>query len=621
MTILKSMPELTKKEKKELRRILMAAALLVVTLLLPIEGLWRLPIFLVPYLIVGGSVLLRAGKNIRKGQVFDENFLMALATVGAFCIGEYPEAVFVMLFYQVGELFEHIAVGHSRRSIASLMDIRPDTANWERDGAVTEADPEEIPVGSVIVVRPGERVPLDGVVLEGSSSLDTMALTGESLPRDIAPGESIVSGCVNLTGTLRVETTRAYGESTVSKILDLVENSASRKAKSEDFITRFARWYTPAVVIAALLVAIVPPLFDGAWVRWIHQALMFLVISCPCALVLSVPLSYFGGIGGASRCGILVKGSNYLEALASAETFVFDKTGTLTRGAFSVTQIAPSGNTTEAALLETAALAERDSTHPIALSIRAAWGGEAERSRVSEVREEAGHGVSALVDGRRVLAGNAKLLTAHGIAAPAVESAGTVVHVAADGKYLGYLLVSDTPKPEAKEALAGLRAHGLKTLMLTGDRRAAAEAVAKELGIDEVRAELLPGDKVAAVEEAIRRSSAKGKVVFVGDGVNDAPVLARADLGVAMGVMGSDAAIEAADIVLMDDDLRKLEKAVALSRRTNRIVWENIAFALAVKAAVLILGLLGAAQMSAAIFADVGVLILAVLNAMRTLRK
>lgn len=608
-----------KAEKLSLIRITVSAVLLVILHFIRAEGWIRLSLYLLPYLTVGYDVLLKACRGIARGQVFDESFLMALATVGAFAIGEYPEAVFVMLFFQVGELFEHLAVGKSRRSIAALMDIRPDTANLETESGIEETDPEEVAVGSVIVIRPGERVPIDGEVIEGESSLDTAALTGESLPRGIRPGEAVVSGSVNMTATLRVRTTKEFGDSTVSKILDLVENSASNKAKSESFITRFARWYTPAVVGAALLLALVPPLFDGQWYKWIHQALTFLVISCPCALVLSVPLSFFGGIGGASRQGILVKGSNYLEDLGKTETVLFDKTGTLTKGSFAVTRIASAGADGER-LIDRAAHAECDSTHPIAESIRRAFGKAADRSRVENVEEHTGKGVSAVVDGAVIRAGNALMMKEAGIDCGSVKAAGTVVHVSENGDYLGHIVISDEIKPESASVISELKKRSIRTVMLTGDRAEVGESVAGELGLDAVHSELLPADKVKHVEEELKNKSPNGKVVFAGDGINDAPVLARADLGIAMGALGSDAAIEAADIVLMDDDLNKLTKAIDISRRTNRIVRENIIFALAVKAVVLILGLLGRATMWAAVFADVGVLVICVLNAMRTLK-
>ena len=605
---------MTKREKKDLARIIVSAALLIVINFIPVDGWVRFALYLVPYLIVGFEVLKKSAVNIAHGQVFDENFLMAVATIGAFAIGEYNEACFVMIFYEVGELFEHVAVGKSRKSIASLMDIRPDTANLERDGEIEEADPDEVEIGSVIVVRPGERVPIDGEIIEGETLLDTVALTGEAVPRSARAGDAIISGCVNLTATVRVRTTKEAGESTVAKILELVENSADNKAKSEDFITRFAKYYTPVVVIGAVLLAIVPSLFDGQWTKWIHQALTFLVISCPCALVLSVPLSFFGGIGGASKNGILIKGSNYLEALSKTSAAVFDKTGTLTKGEFAVQKVEPAGMT-ESELLELAAYAELDSSHPIAESIRAAYGGKIDRERVTEWKNEAGKGVTAVINGERVLCGNEKLLREAGI-----EVGRTGVHLARNGEYAGSIKISDSVKPGAREALEALGRGGVTTIMLTGDHRSAAEEIAAEVGIDEYHAELLPQDKVSKIEEIIEKYGKTGKVLFCGDGINDAPVLARADIGVAMGAMGSDAAIEASDVVLMDDKLEKLSKAIEISRKTNRIVTENIVFALAVKAVVLALGLFGAATMWVAVFADVGVLVLCILNAMRCLR-
>ena len=605
---------MTKREKKDLARIITSAALLIAVNLIPVGGWVKFALYLVPYLIVGFEVLKKSAVNIAHGQVFDENFLMAVATIGAFAIGEYNEACFVMIFYEVGELFEHVAVGKSRKSIASLMDIRPDTANLERDGEIEEADPDEVEIGSVIVVRPGERVPIDGEIIEGETLLDTVALTGEAVPRSARAGDAIISGCVNLTATVRVRTTKEAGESTVAKILELVENSADNKAKSEDFITRFAKYYTPVVVIGAVLLAIVPSLFDGQWTKWIHQALTFLVISCPCALVLSVPLSFFGGIGGASKNGILIKGSNYLEALSKTSAAVFDKTGTLTKGEFAVQKVEPAGMT-ESELLELAAYAELDSSHPIAESIRAAYGGKIDRERVTEWKNEAGKGVTAVIDGVRVLCGNEKLLREAGI-----EVGRTGVHLARNGEYAGSIKISDSVKPGAREALEALGRGGVTTIMLTGDHRSAAEEIAAEVGIDEYHAELLPQDKVLKIEEIIEKYGKTGKVLFCGDGINDAPVLARADIGVAMGAMGSDAAIEASDVVLMDDKLEKLSKAIEISRKTNRIVTENIVFALAVKAVVLALGLFGAATMWEAVFADVGVLCLCILNAMRCLR-
>ncbi|QNO17764.1 heavy metal translocating P-type ATPase [Caproicibacterium amylolyticum] len=611
---------MTAKQKRTLFRILLAAGLLVVCVLLPVAGVLKFVLFLVPYLLVGYDVLWKAVRNIAHGQVFDENFLMCIATIGALAVGEYPEAVAVMLFYQVGELFQSYAVGRSRKSISKLMDIRPDSANLEdADGSVAVVDPEEVPVGSVIVVKPGERIPLDGTVLEGHSMVDTSALTGESVPREISAGAQAMSGCINQSGVLRISVTKEFGESTVAKILDLVENASSKKAKAENFITRFARWYTPIVVFAAVALAVLPPLMlHESFQNWLMRALNFLVVSCPCALVISVPLSFFGGIGGASRSGILIKGGNYMETLADTEVVVFDKTGTLTKGTFRVTQMAPQGSVSKEQLLETAALAESSSNHPISQSLRAAYGGELAPARVTNVEEIAGHGVKAVVDGRTVLAGNGKLMKQAGIPYEEVTLPGTVVHVAADGVYLGCLLISDEVKPDAKEAIAHLKAEGVKrTVMLTGDSRAVAQAVAKQLGVDEVHAELLPGDKVDAVEKLMQEKT--GSLVFMGDGINDAPVLARADVGVAMGALGSDAAIEAADIVLMDDKPAKLAAAVGISRRTLRIVRQNIVFALAVKLLVLVLSALGLANMWAAVFADVGVSVIAILNATRAL--
>ena len=610
---------MSRKQKKALLRIILGAALFIAACLLPLEGWVRGVCFIVPYLFAGGDVLWSAAKNIVRGQVFDEKFLMALATVGAFGIGEYPEAVFVMLFFQIGELFESVAVGRSRKSISELMDIRPDYANVERDGELVETDPEEVDVGSVIVVKPGEKVPIDGVVIDGASSLNTTALTGESLPRDVTEGDAVVSGCVNLSGLLRVRTTRGFGESTVAKILELVENSAASKSKSENFIARFAHWYTPCVVVGALLLALVPPLIVGGWSEWIRRALIFLVISCPCALVISVPLTFFGGIGGASKQGILIKGSNYMDALTHAELVVMDKTGTLTKGSFNVTGVYPRDCAPEK-LLEYAALAEAYSDHPIAQSLRRAWGGEADRRRVNDVEETAGQGVRAMVDGVEILAGNERLMEAHGINPRHMDEAGTVVHIAAAGQYAGCVVISDELKPGAKEAVGGMKAQGIrKTVMLSGDRAAAAQKAAAELGIDEFHAELLPGDKVERVEALLCETSPRGKLVFVGDGITDAPVLSRADVGIAMGALGSDAAIEAADIVLMDDKPEKIVTALRIARRTKRIVTQNIVFALAVKFAMLILGALGYANMWEASFADVGVCVIAVLNAMRAL--
>ena len=615
---------MTKRQKKTLARILGSGALL---LALQLGGaaaipLPRLLLYLVPYLLIGWDILYKAVRNILGGQVFDENFLMALATVGAFLTGEYPEGVAVMLFYQVGELFQSYAVGRSRRSIAALMDIRPDYANLERDGDLCQVDPEEVAVGDTIVIKAGERVPLDGIVLEGTSSLDTAALTGESLPRSVGPGGEVISGCINQSGLLRVRVQKPYGESTVARILDLVENSSTKKARVENFITRFARWYTPAVVAAAVLVALVTPLLAPVgWQESIHRALIFLVISCPCALVISVPLSFFGGIGGASKAGILVKGSNYLEALSNTEVVVFDKTGTLTKGVFEVAAIHPREGMDEAELLELAALAESWSEHPISLSLRRAWGKEADRTRVPEAQELSGRGVRAEVDGQVVLAGNHKLMEENGVTCEDCEKVGTIVHLAVDGGYAGHIVIADQPKEDAKEAIAALKAMGIrKTVMLTGDAREVGEAVARELGLDEVHAQLLPGDKVARVEQLLAGTSPKGKLAFVGDGINDAPVLSRADVGIAMGGLGSDAAIEAADIVLMDDAPSKLPVAIAIAKRTLSIARQNIIFALAVKAAVLVLGALGAANMWEAVFADVGVSVIAILNATRALQ-
>lgn len=606
-------------------RIAASAVLLVAAVLIPYEGPWRFVLFLPAYFVIGWDVLWKAARNIAHGQVFDENFLMALATVGAFCTGffgegEYPEAVFVMLFYQVGELFQGYAVGKSRKSIASLMDIRPDYANVERDGQLTQVDPEEVAVGDTITVKAGERVPLDGVVLEGQSMVNTSALTGESVPRQVQPGDDVISGCVNQSGLLRVRVTKPFGESTVQKILDLVENSSSKKAKAENFITKFARYYTPIVVFCALALALVPPLFVGDWVGWVQKALIFLVVSCPCALVISVPLSFFGGIGGASRQGILVKGGNYLEVLANTEIVVFDKTGTLTKGVFNVTAIHPE-EYSESGLLEMAALAESYSDHPISRSLKEAWGQELDASRVGEVEELSGRGVRAQVDGKTVCAGNDKLMEEIGVKWHPCHHVGTTVHVAVEGKYIGHIVISDEVKPDAKEAIAALKAQGVKkTVMLTGDAKAVGESVAKDLGLDEAYTQLLPGDKVDRVEALLSQKSPKGKLAFVGDGINDAPVLSRADIGIAMGALGSDAAIEAADIVLMDDKPSKIAKAMEISQRTLRIVRQNIVFALAVKLLVLALTPFGIANMWEAVFADVGVMVIAILNASRALQ-
>ncbi len=611
---------MTRKEKKALARILIAGALLIAASLAPLEGLWKLLAFLVPYVIVGWDVLWKAVRNIAHGQVFDENFLMALATVGALALGEYAEAVGVMLFYQVGELFQSHAVGQSRKSIAQLMDIRPDSATVLRDGEPVETDPDEVAVGEQILVRPGEKVPLDGVVVSGASTLNTAALTGESVPRTVAQGDEIVSGCVNLTGVLTVQVTKPFGESTVSKILELVENAASKKAAAENFITRFARVYTPAVVLGAVCLAVLPPLFMGGWATWVHRALIFLVISCPCALVISIPLAFFGGIGGASRRGILVKGGNYLERLAKVETVVFDKTGTLTQGVFEVASLHPAQGVTEGSLLECAALAEAYSNHPIAQSLRRAYGRDVDESRVTDVKEIAGRGVTAVIDGQSVAAGNEKLMADMGVKAASGSETGTVVYVARGGKYLGRVLIADRVKDSAPAAIRELKARGIKTVMLTGDAKAVGQAVGNALGLDEVHAELLPGDKVEHVEQLLAKKSPKAALAYVGDGVNDAPVLSRADVGVAMGAMGSDAALEAADVVLMDDDLGKLAAAMDVARKCSRIVTENIAFALGVKALFLVLGAFGLASMWEAVFADVGVAVIAILNAGRMLR-
>ena len=612
---------MTKKQKKMLMRILASAALFVIALLIPAEGWLKLVIFLVPYLLVGYKVLIKAGKNILHGQVFDENFLMCVATIGAFVLGEYLEAVAVMLFYQIGELFEDYSVGRSRRSIADLMDIRPEVARVERDGNEVEVDPEEVQIGETIVVRPGDRVPLDGTVISGRSSMDTAALTGESVPRTVREGDSVISGCINQSGVLKVRVDKAFGESTVSRILELVENSGDRKAQAEKFITRFARWYTPAVCISALLLAVVPSLITGRWSEWVGRALMFLVVSCPCALVISIPLSFFGGIGGASKQGILIKGGNFLEALANVDIVVFDKTGTLTKGTFKVVDV----NAKEISrddLIELTALAESQSTHPISRSIQEHYGKEIDHNRVCEVQEISGKGISATVDGRAVAAGNAALMQSMGLKPDTVNHAGTIVHVAVDGKYAGYIVISDEIKDDAKQAIADLHKMGVrKTVMLTGDRTATGESVAKEIGIDEAHCELMPADKVSHVERLIGERRKNGTLAFVGDGINDAPVLARADLGIAMGALGSDAAIEAADIVLMNDKPSSIATAIAISRKTHRIVNENIAFALIVKAIVLVLSALGKTTMWAAVFADVGVSVLAILNAMRALRK
>lgn len=613
---------MSKKQKKSLLRILLGGALLALCLALPLEGIWRLGAFLAAYLVSGGDVLWRAIRNIFRGQVFDENFLMCLATVGAFCTQEYMEGVLVMLLYQVGELFQSYAVGKSRGAISSLMDIRPDYANLLEAGETRQVDPEEVEIGQEILVRAGEKIPLDGIVVEGSAAIDTSALTGESAPREAEAGSELLSGCINLNGTLRLRVTKEFGESTVSKILDMVENASEKKAKAEDFITRFAKYYTPSVVFAALALAVIPPLFLGDWSAWVSRAMSFLVISCPCALVISVPLSYFGGIGGASKAGILVKGSNYLEALSKAEIVVFDKTGTLTRGNFALAEQAPAEGVAAQELLEYAALTESYSTHPIAQSIRAAYGEELDLSRVQDVREISGKGVLAQVDGAQIAAGNAKLMEEYCQSgyAPS-EAVGSVVYLARDGKYLGHLTIRDEIKEDAAQAIAELKAAGVRQIiMLTGDSRAVAEDVAGKLGMDAVYAELLPLDKVQKVEQLLEQKSGKGKLVFVGDGINDAPVLTRADIGIAMGALGSDAAIEAADIVLMTDAPSKISQAIRISRRTHRIVMQNIVFALGVKGIALVLGAFGLIHMLAAVFADVGVSVIAIINAMRAMK-
>ena len=623
---------MTKKQKKSLQQILIALALVILLKLLlrvlpalptPVELL----LYLIPYFVVGKDVLRKAIKGIKNRQPFDECFLMAVATVGAFALGDYVEGCAVILFYQIGELFQSVAVGKSRQSISSLMDIRPDYANVEdEDGKLEQVDPDDVEVGTVIVVQPGERVPIDGVIVEGTSALNTAALTGESLPRDVQTGDEVISGCVNMTGLLKVRTTKEFGESTVSKILDLVENSSMKKARAENFITRFARVYTPAVCYGALALAFLPPivlLLMGQPARfgdWIYRALTFLVISCPCALVISIPLSFFGGIGGASACGILVKGSTYLEELARTGIVVFDKTGTLTQGTFKVTGVHPANGITDEQLVEAAALAESWSKHPISLSIKAAYGKEIDSARVTDVEELGGHGVTAKVDGKPVAAGNARLMERLGLSAPAVSETGTVVHVAIDGRYAGYLLIADVVKPHSAEAIRAMKAAGVrKTVMLTGDAEPVAKAVSAQLGLDEYHAGLLPGDKVDQIETLIAAKKSKENLAFVGDGINDAPVLSRADVGIAMGALGSDAAIEAADVVLMDDDPAKIALAMRIARRTLRIVYENIVFALAVKFACLLLGAIGMASMWTAIFADVGVMVIAVLNATRAL--
>lgn len=611
---------MTAKQKKVLMRIILSAVLLIASAILKPTG-WIAPIiYLIPYSIIGWDILWKAVRNILNGQVFDENFLMALATIGAFLTGEYHEGVFVMLFYQVGELFQSYAVGKSRQSISELMNIRPDYANVERDGQLEEVDPEDVGIGDIIVVKAGERIPLDGTIIEGASSLDTRALTGESMPRSVEPGDEVISGCINNSGLLRIRVGKAFEESTVSRILDLVENSSMKKAKSEQFITRFARWYTPVVVISAALLAFIPPIFVGGWTEWIHRALIFLVVSCPCALVISVPLSFFGGIGGASRRGILVKGGNYLETLARSEIVVFDKTGTLTKGVFKVTAIHPE-EMSEKDLLEIAALAEAYSDHPISRSLKEAFGVEIDLGRIGEVEELSGRGIRVAIDGRSVCAGNDKLMEEIGVPCKPCHLPGTTVHISVDSVYVGHILISDEAKPDAAPAVAALKEQGVKrTVMLTGDAKKVGEGMARQLGLDEVHSELLPGDKVNEVERLLKETSANGKLAFVGDGINDAPVLSRADVGIAMGAMGSDAAIEAADIVLMDDQPAKIALAIRIARKTLRIVRQNIVFALGVKGLVLILAAFGTATMWEAVFADVGVSVIAILNAMRALK-
>ena len=623
---------MNRKQKKMLARILAAAAMLIALKLIPVTGVLQLALYLVAYLVIGYDILKKAWRGILNRQVFDENFLMAVATVGAFALaivsrsGDYVEAIAVMLFYQIGELFQSYAVGKSRRNISALMDIRPDYANIERDGQLEKVDPDEVEIGSVIVVQPGEKVPLDGVILSGASSLNTSALTGESLPRDAKAGDEVISGCINMTGVLRIQTTKAFGESTVSKILELVEDSSSHKSKSENFISKFARVYTPAVCYGALALAVLPPVVrlmlghPAQWGDWIYRALTFLVISCPCALVISIPLSFFAGIGGASKEGVLIKGSNYLETLSKVKTVVFDKTGTLTQGVFEVSGVHHSEMENEK-LLEYAALAECASSHPISKSLQRAYGKAIDRDRVRDIQEISGKGVSAVVDGHAVLAGNDKLMALRGIPFIDCHSVGTIIHIAIDGQYAGHIVISDVVKPHAKEAIERLKHAGVeKTVMLTGDSRRVADQVAGALGVDEVHSELLPADKVAQVEKLLAGKGGRDKLAFVGDGINDAPVLSRADIGIAMGAMGSDAAIEAADVVLMDDDPLKIAKAIRISRKCIGIVYQNIVFALAVKFACLALGALGLANMWAAIFADVGVMVLAVLNAIRALR-
>ena len=619
---------MTRKQKKVLYRIIAALVLLIILELIPAEGWLKLLLYLIPYLVIGYDILKKAVLGILHGEVFDENFLMAVATVGAMLLGDYKEGAAVMLFYQIGELFQSVAVGKSRRNISALMDIRPDYANIEAvDGSLQQVDPDEVEIGTVIIVQPGEKVPIDGVVVEGSSALNTSALTGESIPREVETGDEVISGCVNLSGLLRIRTTKPFGESTVSKILELVENSSMKKAKAENFITRFAHYYTPAVCYSALALAILPPLVNllmgnpAAWAQWVTRALTFLVISCPCALVISIPLSFFGGIGGASACGILVKGSNYLEALASTKYVVFDKTGTLTEGVFKVTQVCPVQKAEDEELLRYAAYAESYSTHPISKSLKEAYGREIDRSLIGNVEEISGHGVIAVVEGKSVAAGNARLMEKLGLKAETPDQPGTVVHIAVDDVYYGYILIADVVKAHSAEAIKALKNAGVrKTVMLTGDTARTANAVAAQLGLDEVRSELLPADKVLEVEKLLEQKGKREILAFVGDGINDAPVLSRADIGIAMGALGSDAAIEAADVVLMDDNPQKIALAIRISGKCLRIVYENIVFALGVKGICLILGAIGIANMWLAIFADVGVMVIAVLNAVRCLK-
>ena len=617
---------MNKKQKKMLTRIIIAFVLIAVLSVLPVDGYLEFALYMIPYLVIGYDILIKAFKGIRNKQVFDENFLMAVATIGAILLKDYKEGTAVMLFYQIGELFQSYAVGKSRRNITELMDIRPDYANIENDGKLEKVDPDEVEIGSIIVVQPGEKVPLDGVIVEGTTTLNTSALTGESLPRSAKPGDEIISGCINMTGVLRIRTTKEFDESTVSKILELIEESSSRKSRSENFISKFARYYTPAVCYGALALAVLPPIVNlvilhnpAMWSQWIYRALTFLVISCPCALVISIPLSFFAGIGGASNAGVLVKGSNYLETLAQTKYVVFDKTGTLTKGVFEVAGV-HHNTMEEAKILEYAALAESFSTHPISRSLKTAYGKEIDQNRVTDVEEISGNGVTAKVDGVSVAVGNAKLMKRIGVEAVECHQVGTVIHVAINGAYAGHILIADVPKPTSKEAIANLKKHGIKeTVMLTGDIDKVAQQVAGELGVDRVYSELLPADKVTKVEELLAKKTAKEKLAFVGDGINDAPVLSRADIGIAMGALGSDAAIEAADVVLMDDDPQKIVKAIRIAKKCMRIVYENIYFAIGIKVICLILGAVGIANMWVAIFADVGVMVLAVLNAIRTL--